>query len=148
CGRSGRLCATVAVQRAAALSVGDELLRLVRAGGRDAYRAFLYTIRQPATPFGLHFHHQLSAIREPRVYGVRRIDRCWEGCLVCKVVCAEPHQCPEEHLYIELAVCAPGDHYPAASTGHSIRLQILRAGWSVVWSRKRRARSRSSPTAY
>src|ERR1700741_2168186 len=100
---------------------------MVCAGRRDAYRAFVYTIRQPATPSGLNLHLKLSKVREPRLYRVRRVDRRGEGCLVGKGVWAEPHQRQQEHVHVELAVCAAGDHPPTASTGAAVRLQVLSA---------------------
>src|SRR5207249_4065086 len=45
-GQSEQFCATVSVQCAAALSVGDELVKPVRAGGRDTHRTFVHSIRQ------------------------------------------------------------------------------------------------------
>ena len=49
----------------------------------------------------------------------------WEGCLVGGGVRAEPHQRHYEHVHLDLAVRAAGDHHPTAGTGDTVRLQVL-----------------------
>ncbi len=98
----------------------------VQAGGTHTAHSYTQSGNNPTLSRGREREHHAAAVRESRLFAVRRLGRGGQGCLDHGAVCPEPDQCERQHVHIDHAVRAGADHQSAARAGDQAGVQILK----------------------
>ena len=94
----------------------------VQAGGTHTGHSYTQSSSNPTLSAGANVSTTLLRFENPAYSQYDASVRCREGCLDGRAVCAKPDQCEQEHIHLDQAVRAGGDHHAAAGAGRQVRL--------------------------